>query len=137
MFIGCTPLWFFQTILALAVAAVFRLNKAATVTGAWLNLPWFAPFVYGVAIKIGVVLAPGLTEADTASIDTLLRDPRALSWSTVWSWLRGSSLPLLVGSTVVGTVAAVATYAIAFAALTRRRGARPPTPHDVRGRRVA
>src|SRR5437762_1298299 len=93
VFISCTPFWGLQTLLAIAVAAVFRFNRAATVLGTWLNVPWLAPFVYGAAIKIGLLVAPGLREADAASFDLLLRDPGALSWATVWSWLRGTSLP--------------------------------------------
>ncbi|MGH7311879.1 MAG: DUF2062 domain-containing protein, partial [Candidatus Rokuibacteriota bacterium] len=44
VFISCTPLLGLQTILAILVATVFPLNRAVTVTGVWLNLPWFAPF---------------------------------------------------------------------------------------------
>ncbi len=121
VFISCTPFWGLQTVLCIVVATIFRLNRAAAITGTWINLPWFAPFVYGAALKIGLLIAPGLREGNAIAFDLLLRDPGALSWSVVWSWLRGSSLPLLVGSTIVGAVAAAATYVIAFAALIRRR----------------
>ena len=124
VFISCTPFWGLQTVLCLLVATIFRLNRAATLTGTWINLPWFAPFVYGAALKIGLLIAPGSGEANTVAFDLLLRDPGALSWATVWSWVRGSSIPLLVGSTVVGAAAAAVTYVIAFAALARRRRAR-------------
>jgi uncharacterized protein (DUF2062 family) len=137
VFISCTPFWGLQTGLAVVVAAAFRLNRAATILGTWLNVPWFAPFVYGAAIKIGLLVAPGLREADAASFDLLLRDPGALSWVTVWSWLRGSSLPLLVGSTIVGLVAAGATYAIALTVLGRRRRRGPPRVSDASRRHVA
>lgn len=137
VFISCTPFWGLQTVLSIIVASVFRLNRAVTITGTWINLPWFAPFVYGAAIKIGWLVAPGLREADAASFDTLLRDPGALSWSTVWSWVRGSSLPLLIGSTIVGSLAAAVTYVVALAALVRRRRARPPEATDASRRRVA
>ena len=137
VFISCTPFWGLQTVLAVVVASVFRFNRAATVLGTWLNVPWLAPFVYGAAIKIGLLVAPGLREADAASFDLLLRDPSALSWATVWSWLRGSSLPLLVGSTIVGLVAAGATYAIALTTLGRRRRRGPPRAGDASRRNVA
>jgi uncharacterized protein (DUF2062 family) len=126
VFISCTPFWGLQTLLSIVAATVFRLNRAAAVAGTWINLPWFAPLVYGAAIKIGWLVAPGLRSADAASLDLLLRDPGALSWGTVWSWLRGSSLPLLVGSTIVGGVAAALTYGVALAALTRHRARRAP-----------
>jgi uncharacterized protein (DUF2062 family) len=121
VFISCTPFWGLQTLLAIVAAGVFRLNRAVTLTGTWINLPWFAPLVYGAAIKVGGLVVPGLREADAASLDVLLRDPSALSWATVWSWVRGSSIPLLVGSTIVGSVAAAVTYTVALAVLARRR----------------
>ena len=58
VFISCTPFLGLQTILAILVATLFPLNRLATVTGVWLNLPWFAPFVYGAALKVGAVLVP-------------------------------------------------------------------------------
>jgi uncharacterized protein (DUF2062 family) len=137
VFISCTPFWGLQTVLAVVVSAVLRLNRAATLLGTWLNLPWFAPFVYGAAIKIGLLVAPSLREADAASFDLLLHDPSALSWTTVWSWLRGSSMALLVGSTIVGLVAGGVTYAIALPALARRRGGGPPRASDASRRHVA
>lgn len=97
VFIGCTPFWFFQTLLALAIAALFRLNKAATVTGAWLNLPWFAPFVYAGAVKLGALLLPDL------------------------SGIAGWSAWLLVGSTTIGLGAAVVTWVVAFGVMSVRQ----------------
>src|SRR5712692_8826180 len=81
VFIGCTPFWFFQTGLALLVATIFRLNKAATVMGAWLNLPWFAPLVYGAALEVGSALVPG-DRTVTDAVGRLLADHAALDWRT-------------------------------------------------------
>jgi uncharacterized protein (DUF2062 family) len=97
VFISCTPTFGFQTLLALLIATVARLNRAATVTGAWLNLPWVAPFVYAGALKLGQVLLPDLTG------------------------VRGFWLWLLVGTTIVGVVAASITYFVSFGALSWRR----------------
>ena len=137
VFISCTPFWGLQTLLSIVVASLFRLNRAVTITGTWLNLPWFAPLVYGAAIKIGLLVAPGLREADAASVDVLLRDPSAVSWAAVWSWVRGGSLALLAGSAIVGSVAAAATYAIALAVLSGRRRASPEVTDTSRRRDVA
>src|SRR5688572_29744790 len=60
VFISCTPTFGFQTLLAILVATATRLNRAATVTGVWLNLPWVTPFVYAGALKLGQVLLPDL-----------------------------------------------------------------------------
>jgi hypothetical protein len=97
VFLSFTPFWGFQTLLALLVATVFRLNRAVTVTGTWLNLPWFAPFVYAGAVKLGALMLPEL------------------------SGLAGLSAWLLVGSTTLGLAAGVLTWVVAFSLMRRRR----------------
>lgn len=101
VFISCTPFYGVQTLLSIALAAVLRLNKAATVAGAWLNLPWFAPFIYSAALNIGSRLAPDLRG------------------------LHGVSVALLIGTTVVGLVAAAATFLIALGVISLRRARAP------------
>jgi uncharacterized protein (DUF2062 family) len=97
VFISFTPFYGVQTILALAVATLLRLNRAITVTGTWMNLPWFAPFIYAGAIKLGTVLLPDLH-----------------GWS-------GISAALLVGTTILGVAAGAVTYVVALAVIARRR----------------
>ena len=97
VFISFTPFYGVQTILALVVATLLRLNRAITVTGTWMNLPWFAPFIYAGAIKLGTVLLPDL------------------------HGLSGISVALLVGTTILGAVAAAVTYVVALAVIARRR----------------
>lgn len=96
VFISFTPFLGFQTLLALLVAAVARLNPAVVVTGTWLNLPWFMPFVYAGALKLGA---------------WLLQDLRGFG-----DW----SLALLIGTTLLGFGAAVITYVVAFGIMRRR-----------------
>ena len=119
VFIGCTPFWFIQTLLALIVAAVFRLSKAATVTGAWFNLPWFAPIVYGAALKVGTLVVPGQEAAAAEALTLLLAQPDAFHWREALLLLRGTSFTLLVGTTIVGLGAAAVTYVVALRILTR------------------
>ena len=97
VFISFTPFWGFQTILALLLATVFRLNRAVTLTGTWINLPWFAPFIYAGAVKLGAWMLPDL------------------------SGLAGLSAYLLVGSTTMGLAAAVVTWVVAFWVIRLRR----------------
>ncbi|HEV8585874.1 MAG TPA: DUF2062 domain-containing protein [Methylomirabilota bacterium] len=93
VFISVTPFLGFQTLLALLIATVFRLNKAATVTGTWLNLPWIMPLVYAGALWLGESIVG--TDASF-------------------------TLALLVGSAIVGGVAAVVTWVVAFGVMTAR-----------------
>ena len=109
VFLSFTPFWGFQTLLAVVVATVARLNPALTLAGTWLNLPWFAPFVYAGAVKIGSALLPDL------------------------SGLAGWSVWLLVGSTMLGLVAAGVTWLVAFGVIRARRTRRTPE----RSRRIA
>jgi uncharacterized protein len=90
VFISFTPFWGLQTLLALLVATVGRLNRGVTVTGTWLNLPWFAPFIYAGAVKLGALMLPDL------------------------SGLAGLSAYLLVGSTTLGLVAGTLTWLVAY-----------------------
>jgi uncharacterized protein (DUF2062 family) len=124
VFISCTPFWGLQTVLAVLVAAALRLNRAATVLGTWLNLPWFAPLVYGFALRIGAFVLPDLHGADVAEIAELLQMSSALSAGDLIELLRSVSLALLIGTLAVGTVAGVFTYVAAFVLLRRRRAAR-------------
>ena len=105
VFISFTPFVGFQTLLALLVAAIARLNAAVVVTGTWLNLPWFMPFVYAGALKVGAWLLPDL--------------------HSLGDW----SLALFIGTTLLGFAAAVVTYLVAFGVMRRRwRRRRRPTP---------
>ena len=124
VFISCTPFWGLQTLLSLAIATIFRLNRAVTVTGAWLNLPWFAPVVYGFALRIGAFVLPDLHGADVAEIVELLRMSSALSAAEMLELLRSVSLALLIGTAAVGTIAGAVTYVGAFVFLRRIRAAR-------------
>ena len=108
VFISFTPFLGFQTLLALLTAAVFRLNAAVVVTGTWLNLPWFMPFVYAGALKLGTLLLPSL--------------------EGFGDW----SLALLIGTTLLGLGAAVVTYLVTFGVMRRRwkRRQRPPSQQE-------
>lgn len=128
VFIGCTPFWGLQTLLSIAVAWAFGLNRAAAVTGTWLNVPWVAPFVYGAALKVGGLLVPDRDGLRAAWLDYLLEHWQSVSWHDALALFRELSVALLVGSAVVGAVAALGAYAVAFAVLSVRRTRRVGRP---------
>jgi uncharacterized protein (DUF2062 family) len=97
VFISFTPFWGFQTLLALLVATLCRLNRGVTVTGTWLNLPWFAPFIYAGAVKLGALLLPDLSGV--------------AAWS---AWL-------FVGTTALGLVASILTWIVAYGIMRARQ----------------
>jgi uncharacterized protein (DUF2062 family) len=148
VFIGMTPFYGLHTLLALAAAYVFRLNKAATVTGAWLNLPWFAPFVYGFSLQLGEAVLTGDWSSFTFAGVHGLADwagsylragPRETAdniWHLIWRMLFVASKPLFVGTTIVGLVLAVPAYFITLEAVrdVRRLRARMHHTHGPSGR---
>jgi uncharacterized protein len=143
VFIGLTPLYGLHTLLALLAAFVFRLNKVATITGAWINLPWFAPFVYSFCLRLGDAVLTGdwsgfsparvgeLAGAAGAYLRASPRETAGNLWQMVWNMLFVASTPLLVGTTIVGTVLAVAAYFITLEAVrdVRRLRARMHSVH--------
>lgn len=124
VFISCTPFYFFQTVLAFVIATVFRLNKAATVTGTWLNLPWFAPFLYAGALRIGTALVPESEAAASRALAILRSQPSAFAWQELPELLKHTSVALLVGTTLVGLLCGGLTYVIALRLISAERARR-------------
>src|SRR5262249_53992806 len=131
VFIGTTPFFFLHTLLAIAVALVFRLNMVATITGAWINLPWFAPFVYAFCLELGEAVLSGnvglawsfgeLADGAGALLQTSAREHAGNVAHMLWNTLFVAPKPLFVGTTIVGIVAGVATYFLALGAIREIR----------------
>ena len=121
VFISCTPLYGVQTVLALLLATIFRLNKAVTLAGTWLNLPWFAPFVYGIGLKIGARVLAEIRDREPESLAILFGQPLRISLHDLANVLPEISLALVIGTTLVGLAAAGVTYLIALGVIRRRR----------------
>ncbi len=143
VFIGVTPLYGLHTLLALVAASVFRVNKAATITGAWINLPWFAPFVYAFSLQFGeAILSGDWSRFSLASVYALAlsagaylranpRETAGTLWQVVWDMLFVASKPLLVGTTIVGAVLGLIAYVVTLEAVRdiRRLRARMHSAH--------
>jgi len=121
VFISCTPLLGLQTVLAVVVATVCRLNRAATITGVWANLPWFTPVVYGAALTVGDWILPDPGGTRYAWLAYFMSRPFGLRWQDLMTLLEEVSTALLVGTTVVGLAAAMVTYVVAFGLISARR----------------
>ncbi len=142
VFIGVTPFYGLHTFLALLVAWAFGLNKAATITGTWLNLPWFAPFVYAFCLRLGeAVISGDWSGFSLASVHGLAQSVGGLLqaspwetagtlWEAIWGMLFHASVPLFVGTTIVGLVLAVAAYFITLEAVRDVRRLRARMLHS-------
>lgn len=130
-FIGITPFLFLHTLLAIVVALVFRLNIAATITGAWINFPWFAPFVYAFCLKLGEAVLSGnlgllwsfseLAEAAAAFLQTGAKEHAGNFVAMLWKTMFVASKPLFVGTTIVGTALAIVTYFVTLESIREVR----------------
>lgn len=132
VFISCTPFYGLHTLMAIGAAFALRINKLSTITGAWLNLPWFAPFVYAVSLKVGEFVLSGggglgaVSRTGLSDLAALIRpslSPRKLMEGFLASskFLFVVSKPLVAGTAVVGAVAGLITYVVALGAVREVR----------------
>ena len=120
VFIAFFPILGIHTGLALAIAVLFRLNKVAILTGAWLNNPWTLAPIYTTGTLVGCALL-GVSPGSLAAVDWSLGG-RAFYESLI-AGFRPLLLPFVLGNLVAGTAAAALTFVLLRSVLTRRRQA--------------
>jgi uncharacterized protein (DUF2062 family) len=97
VFISFSPLYGAHMLLALGLAFLFRLNKAAAAAGTWVVLPWFAPLVLGFSYLLGrFLMGQGFSFPSNPSLER--------------EWILRNFLPLLLGCSLVGALAAAFAY---------------------------
>lgn len=103
VFISFTPLLSIHTIMAIGAAIAFRLNKVSTVAGAWVNNHFTIPFVFYFSYKLGALL---LNKGGAApSFDKF-------SLKLFIDLFKVYGIPLFLGTTITGIIAAVISYYI-------------------------
>lgn len=108
VFISFTPFFAFHTLMAIAAAFIFRLNKLTCLTGAWINTPLTVIPVLAISYKLGRALR-GLppTELTFHKFD--------------WQALKPHAASLLLGTSVAGFIAAIAAYFLCYWLVVRFR----------------
>lgn len=101
LFIGFTPTFGIQLLLAILFAFLLRQNKIATFIGVWITNPLTAPLIYGLEYQIGRLLL-GLSPLA----------PDRFSYELSWSMGMQVGAPLLVGSLVLGIPVAIIGYSL-------------------------
>ncbi len=61
VFIGLSPVWGFQTFLAISLAVVFKLNKVLSFVSSNISFPPFIPFIIAASLFIGAPFVDGQT----------------------------------------------------------------------------
>ncbi len=114
IFIGMSPLLGIHTLLGLAVAWKFRLNKLVTLLGVYITNPWTIIPIYSFGTWVGAKLLgihKVLPEVDWSSVTFL----------DIMEKCRRLVLPFIVGNTVMGLVAAFIGYWVIYTAVKRTR----------------
>jgi len=140
IFIAFSPFLGLHTLIAIAIAFAFRLNRVAVVAGAWVNV-WALIPCYMFGTLIGALLlgvdSSHLNAHILSRAETLVR--ATLAWTLVGDWSQalkslsgvlkvfGALLwPFIVGNTLLGLVASVPAYALCrkfLEARAHRKGA--------------
>src|SRR4051812_41758104 len=101
VFFGFSPGLGLHTILGLAVAFLFGLNRIAVVLGVYSNLPWILPAYYTLTTLLGafilrVEVPPGLLRELTDALrDASWGEFRRLAhalWPLAWAFVLGSTI---------------------------------------------
>lgn len=112
VFISFTPFFGLHTPLAIALAFIFRLNKVACITGAWVNTPLTVVPILAASYSLGRFLrGKPATELVFTSLD--------------WHSLQPYATSILLGSSIIGFASALASYFICYWLVTffRRKDA--------------
>ncbi|ABQ28276.1 DUF2062 domain-containing protein [Geotalea uraniireducens] len=108
VFISFTPFFGLHTPLAIAAAFILRLNKLTCITGAWINTPITVIPILGLSYKLGRVLRglpPG--ELHLKGLE--------------WHYLEKHATSLLLGSSILGFIAAILSYFACYYLVVRFR----------------
>ena len=101
VFISFTPFFGLHTPLAIAMAFLFRLNKLTCITGAWINTP--------------LTMVPILMASYNLGGFLLGKPPKELVFKALeWQQLQPYAKSILLGSSILGFVAAVTSYFVCY-----------------------
>jgi len=122
VWIAFSPLLGIHTGLALGLAFLFRLSRAAMLFGAYINNPWTIAPMY----TAGTLLGSWLLGDSPNGISSIAWEAEGDAFYTsLWQGLQPYIWPYLVGNTVLGVLAAIPAYFLLRAVLRRRRARRP------------
>jgi uncharacterized protein (DUF2062 family) len=111
-----------HTVLGLALAFVFRLNRVAVVLGVYSNLPWLVPAYYTVATIAGAAILG--VDVQPRALEEAMRAVSAASWGE-YAGLARRLAPIMwayvLGSTVGSVLLAAIAYRVALVMIVTHR----------------
>ncbi len=112
VFLAFSPLFGLHTILGLALAFIFGLNRVAVLLGVWVNNPWTLVPIYAAAAYVGDLLF-GFPQAHSLppfSWVEFWHGRYLLQLIGEWHVLR----PVVLGSTILSFISALLCYPVAL-----------------------
>ncbi len=101
VFISFTPFYGLHLVLALLASFIFRLNKLTCITGTWVNNPFTVLPVTVFSYKLGRTLLG-------------LPPTRITIHGLDWHFVKAHAASLILGSSVLGFLAAVFSYFVCY-----------------------
>lgn len=114
VFIAFSPLFGLHIVLGLFVAWAFRLNTTAVILGALVSNPWTVAPIYGASLWVGIKIWGRHREIPPIQWDTLTLE-------TFRTQLAPYLIPFVIGTHLLGVIAAALTYVIAVPVITKAR----------------
>lgn len=111
VFAACLPLFGGQTAIGVLLAILFRANKLCAAIGTWLSNPFTYVPIFWLNYNLGLLLLP------------TFQAPAPLRWDSfddMLSQMRDISIPLGLGSIVMGLLLGSITYTLSLSLLTLR-----------------
>lgn len=112
VFISFTPFVGLHTPMALVAAFLLRVNKVTCLTGAWVNTPFTVVPVLMASYELGEFILGHNPEK------ILLKD---ISLTNAFELLESHGAPILIGTSLIGFVAALASYFLLYWLIVRFR----------------
>jgi len=122
VFLGFSPVLGLHTVMGLALAFIFGLNRVAVVLGVYSNLPWLLPAYYTLATVAGAAILR--VDVQPKALDEAMRSFSAASWGE-FAGLARHLAPLLwayvLGSTLGALLLAGIAYQVSLAMIVAHR----------------
>ena len=118
VFIAFSPTYGLHTISVFVVAWAFRLNVVAMLAGSLINNPWTVLPILASSMWVGLRLMPIVSAPIIHWND--------FTFQLLWRQLQPYVLPFVLGSTLLGLIAALLVYPIVLYAILRYRKRQSP-----------
>jgi len=117
VFLGFSPFLGFHTLLGIAIAFLFKLNRVAVLLGAWSNIPWWLVPYYMVATWMGMWLMGFKINKSTFKEMFRTGVEQGFIGSDFWSQVAsqwGLLLSFMIGSLILAALLSLIAYPLSL-----------------------